>query len=112
MSRPRLHHTVPKFYLRRFGVPEGTPEARLNTWDLRSDRRHSRQLVTSLSTQRDFYRPPGMEDRPDLEDLIEQTLADREGVWADALRQLDRGLPVDSDTRFYVSHFIAVQFVR
>lgn len=110
MARQTGHHTVPQFYLRRFANPEDQGDARLIAWDKSSEDPLPPQRVNNLAKIRDFYAiPSGIE--ADMQ-ALEHGLAKFESAWADALRVLDTGDPLSPDTRFLISQFVALQFVR
>ncbi len=110
MGRQAGHHTVREFYLRRFGDPRNAEDARIVALEKESGRRLPAQSARNLAKIRDFYTIAG-DDADDGQEL-ERLIAGYEAIWADALRTLDRGLPLDSETRFFVSQFVAFQLVR
>lgn len=83
MTRAKRHHTVPKFYLRRFADEGGTIERIGKTTS-------DRQLipVKRATVEVDFYTVE-TDDGPS--DIIEQHLSKIESLAASALRRLDRG---------------------
>lgn len=109
MNASRDHHTVPRFYLRRFG--DG--KKRLRVVDKQTGR-DSLVGARSLTVVRDFHSiPPGDDEQEDIgSDFVERLLAKFESLSAPAVERLVKNFPPDGRTRTQVSEFVAVQFVR
>lgn len=110
MARRAGHHTVPQFYLKRFGEPPNRQESRLVAWDKTTLASLPAQGVGNLAKIRDFYAIPGQEG--DDAQALERLIADYETAWSAAMEELDHGLPVDDGVRHAVSQFVSFQFCR
>jgi hypothetical protein len=101
----KLHHTVPKFYLRGFA----NPDERITTVRLPGDRRFTQKIGSTAAINR-FYSIDGF---PDGADAFEKALSKLEGDAAEVLRAVEGGTwPLPEDQRAALGTFIAVQYVR
>lgn len=101
----KLHHTVPKFYLRGFA----NNAERITTVRLPGDRRYTQKIGSTAATNR-FY---SIDGHPDGADAFEKALSDLEGDAAQVLRAIESGTwPLSAEQRLMLSTFLAVQFVR
>ena len=104
-QRSRRHHVVPAFYLRRFAK-----DGRLNAINVKTRQTLANQRVERLAFVKDAYRPDGIVV-PDHFD-IEKEIAELEGDFARALRQLGESFPPDPGTRALVADFVVFQLIR
>jgi hypothetical protein len=116
MSDPKLHHYVPRFYLKNFCDPSG----RLWVWD-----KVSRKVYPSspekVAAGTYFYRVPEFIGT-DVDPLfLEKDLADLEGraavIFEEFIPLLDTMKPLQflqmgGDERWTISSYMAVQFLR
>ncbi|GAC68871.1 DUF4238 domain-containing protein [Gordonia soli] len=101
----KLHHTVPKFYLRGFA----DERERIVTIRL-PDKKLPPQSIDKTAATNHFYSVAG---HPDGTDAFEKALNRLETPTADALRSLaDGDWPLDEEKRTLVSYFLAMQAVR
>lgn len=116
MTKPKLHHYVPQFHLRRFCNNAG----KLWIWDKISDRVFSTN-PNSVAAETHFYRLDqyevlgfdGLEMEKQLS-ALEAESARLTTLWLASIRvahQLDQ-IPISSQDRELFSLFLAVQFLR
>ena len=105
--KSRRHHTVPRFYLRRFADDKG----QLLRVALPGDHRH-RVSVNDATVENDFY--IAELDDGSQTDLVEAMFSEIEGHAAHAFRAiLDRGeWPPSADTRAGIAAWAALQILR
>jgi len=104
-TEARLHHTVPRFYLKGFAK-----EGKLVTVELPGDRRFT-QNVSQAAAVNYFYSVPG---HPDGSDVFERALSKVEGDAARVLRLvLEEGMwPLSAVDRAVLATFMTLQFLR
>jgi hypothetical protein len=116
MTSPKLHHYVPRFYLRRFAVEND----RFWVWD-----KHTGKVFEttpySVAAEKHFYGAPNLIGTKHDPLIIERQLSELEGnasritsVWIDTfdlLEPRDR-FPLSLDDRRQMSLFISVQLLR
>ncbi|MFF0531622.1 DUF4238 domain-containing protein [Nocardia amikacinitolerans] len=101
----KLHHTVPKFYLRGF-ADEGE---RIMTVRLPGDRRFTQSINKTAATNH-FY---SIEGHPDGADAFEKALSEVERETAPVFRSIADGVwPLPLEQRVRLGYFIALQAVR
>lgn len=104
-SKPKRHHYVPSFYLKRFADQKG----RLKAFDRRSDR----TITTSsraVAVERNFYSLP--EDSGLPEALLERVLGAQEAEAASAIRDIVEACQVGAVERECLIVHIALQMLR
>lgn len=100
----KLHHTVPKFYLRGFA----NSDERITTVRLPGDKSYT-QLIDKTAAINHFYSI----DHPQGSDAFEKALSDMEGGAASVLRAIEGGLwPLTEEQRGTLGTFMAMQAVR
>ena len=104
-QRSARHHTVPRFYLRRFADYDG----RLRAHNVVTDEILERQHVRNVAVERGFHTLAGSGDAAVD---IEAAFGHVEGKLAEALRSIDRRFPPTPAARATISTFVAFQFVR
>jgi hypothetical protein len=116
MSRPKLHHYVPQFYLSLFA----DKASRLWVWDKKEDRIFQVTPV-SIAADTNFYRFTDLSGTAKDPFLIEKELAKIEGhaasimaQWHDQLETMKplEKLRISKDARNVVSLFLALQYLR
>lgn len=116
MTKPKLHHYVPQFYLRRFTDASG----KLWLWERDRDRVFS-SGTSGIAAEKHFYRLSELVEDGHDPLTMEKQFSDLEGQvaqitdqWLDWLRQMDPGdeVPVPDVNREVVSLYIALQFLR
>ena len=101
----KLHHTVPKFYLR--GFADGGE--RIVTVRLPGDKRYI-QVIGKAAATNHFY---SIDGHPEGTDAFEKQLSEMEGAAASVLREIESGTwPLSEDQRGTLGTFMAVQTVR
>lgn len=101
----KLHHTVPRFYLRGFADQRG----RVTTVRL-PDKRLPPQSIDKTAATNHFYAVDG---HPDGRDSFEKALSEVEADTAPVLRAvLDGAWPLDPTHRTQLGYFLAMQVVR
>jgi hypothetical protein len=113
---PKLHHYVPRFYLRRFG----DADERLWVYDKHSGRTF-RTTPERLAAEVHFYRVPELIGTDHDPLFLEKDLANLEGAvagltarWLNDLQTLApmAALATTDDERHMMSYYIALQFFR
>ncbi|WP_396642492.1 DUF4238 domain-containing protein [Microbacterium sp.] len=116
MSSPKLHHYVPRFYLRRFADAEG----RLWVWDRVVDRVYATSPST-IAAETKFYFHDELAEQGRDPLTMEAQFASLEGAvsgltgrWLDWIRAHEPGdaLGISTDDRDTVGLFVALQFLR
>ena len=101
-----LHHYIPRFYLRSFGINE-----RISVWEKQSDQIRMNQNPARVAASRGFYtfqNSDGMKSGG-----LEEMLANLEGRTQSAIRGIDRfEAEIPSESKEVLADFIAVQHVR
>jgi hypothetical protein len=101
----KLHHTVPRFYLRGFA----NDAERITTVRLPGDRRYTQGIGSAAATNR-FY---SIDGHPLGSDAFEQALSQLEGDAASVLRAIgEDDWPLSEEQRGTLGTFMAVQYVR
>lgn len=116
MTSPKLHHYVPRFYLKRFAVRND----RFWVWDKRTEKVFE-TTPYSVAAEKHFYGTPDLIGTKHDPLIIERQLSELEGnasritsMWInsfDLLRPMD-SFPVSLDERRQMSLFLSVQFLR
>jgi hypothetical protein len=116
MSKPQLHHYVPRFYLSRFTDTSGY----LWIWERDRDRIfHTKPY--RVAAEKDFYRVSELAERGHDPLLLEKQLSHLEGEvaqitgqWLNWLREMkpQEKIEVPDVNRDLVSLYIALQFLR
>ena len=116
MAPPKLHHYVPRFYLRRFADTEGL----LWLWDKVKDRVFPSGPAI-VAAENHFYFLDDLFEQGHDPLTMERQFADLEGQvyeiserWLRCLRGMQHGgsMEIGSADREFVSLFIALQFLR
>jgi hypothetical protein len=101
----KLHHTVPKFYLRGFADHREW----ITTVRLPGDRSYMQSIEKSAAINH-FY---SIDGHPDGQDVFEEALSDMEGSAATVLRAIEAGKwPLSEEQRGTLATFMAVQALR
>ena len=101
----KLHHTVPKFYLRGFA----NDAEQITTVRLPGDKQYT-QVIDKTAATNHFY---SIDGHPQGADVFEKALSDMEGSAASVLRAIDDGAwPLSEEQRGQLGTFMAVQYVR
>ncbi len=101
----KLHHTVPKFYLRGF-ADDAEP---ITTVRLPGDKRYTSRIRNTAATN-NFY---SIDGHPDGADAFEKALSEMEGGAATVLQVIEGGTwPLSEEQRGTLGTFMAVQHVR
>lgn len=101
----KLHHTVPKFYLRGFADHREW----ITTVRLPGDKSYTQSIDKSAAINH-FY---SIDGHPDGPDVFEKALSDMEGAAATVLRTIEGGKwPLSEDERGMLAMFMAVQTLR
>ncbi|GAA1462680.1 DUF4238 domain-containing protein [Williamsia maris] len=101
----KLHHTVPKFYLRGFA----DMDERITTVRLPGDKRFT-QVIGKTAATNHFYT---VQDHPEGPDVIEKALAAVESSAASIFRSIVDGVwPLPEEQRLELGYFLAMQAVR
>lgn len=104
-ARPRRHHYVPRFYLRRFTDHKGRIAAH--------DRSAQRTITTTpeqVAVERDFYRIPATTGLP--ANFLEGLLSSVEGVAAEAIRSAVATGAVREPDRQVLAAYLGLQRLR
>lgn len=104
VGKPKRHHTVPRFYLRRFA--DGT---RLSAVNVETGVRHSTNVLDATA-ESNFYTVP---DHPTDPTYFESALSATEGAAAGLYRKITRGeWPLTQPDRVAFAEFMTLQFLR
>lgn len=102
----KLHHTVPKFYLKGFA---NDSRQQIVTVRLPGEKRYT-QLTGKASAINHFY---SIDGHPDGTDVFEKHLSNLEGDTASVLRDIVSGTwPLTEEQRGTLGTFLAVQYLR
>lgn len=103
-SKPKRHHTVPKFYLE--GFAEGKT---LHAVNIQDGTEHNTN-VANATAESHFYR---VQDHPTDPGAFEAALSEAEGIAAGILRSIVEGAwPLSANDRFAFAQFITLQILR
>src|SRR5690606_4590157 len=101
----KLHHTVPKFYLRGFADHREW----ITTVRLPGEKSYTQSIDKSAAINH-FY---SIDGHPDGPDVFEKALSDLEGSAATVLRAIEAGKwPLSEEQRATLAMFLAVQTLR
>ncbi|MGY1895503.1 DUF4238 domain-containing protein [Nocardia gipuzkoensis] len=101
----KLHHTVPRFYLRGFA----DQRERITTVRLPGDKRYTQSIDKTAATNH-FY---SLDGHSDGRDAFEKALSDMEGDAASVITSIADGVwPLHEKQRTQLGYFLAMQSVR
>lgn len=116
LGKPKLHHYVPQFHLRRFTDERG----RLWAWDKSNDRTFATS-PGSIAAETQFYRLTQYEADGHDPLTLEKQLSHMEGEvstitdqwlgWLRDMKPMDR-VPIPNINRWIVARYLAVQMLR
>lgn len=105
MGKPKRHHYVPQFYLKKFADDQD----RLWVYD-RVNKQYRHQNVEQVASINHYYRIEKKDGTLSLE--IEEHLSEIEGNGAAAIEKLERAEPITPEEKAHIAVFIAVQMTR